>query len=240
MTAMSSSSKSKSHQQLLASVSKTNGAVVKSLHKSIRQCVENNGGGSSDGKGGEKGKKGEPAGLDYLHAKNGLMLSYLIDLAGLLRRRLDDDDGNDGSGGGREEEDGQRLERLLEMRTALEKIRPLEKRMRYQIDKLLALSTLGAGTFAAVGREEEEKQKKGGDDGRDDDEDEGGEGTAPGSDPLSFKPDLSGMMKMFEEDDGAGAGDDDDEVRIWLWGVLFYRVVIKHWSLLLVIEICIC
>ena len=38
------------------------------------------------------------------------------------------------------------VERLVEMKAALEKIRPLEKKLRYQIDKLLALSTLGAGT----------------------------------------------------------------------------------------------
>ena len=91
------------------------------------------------------------------------------------------------------------------MKVALERMRPLERKMRYQIDKLLALSTLGAmggagsaGTFASVGREVEEKEKA---------DDEVMEtikkgATGDGGDPLSFKPDLQGMMKMFEEEDG--------------------------------------
>jgi len=94
------------------------------------------------------------------------------------------------------------------MKVALERMRPLERKMRYQIDKLLALSTLGAmggavnaGTFASVGREVEEEEEK----ADDDDEMETikkGTTTGDGGDPLSFKPDLQGMMKMFEEEDG--------------------------------------
>ncbi|KAL3763146.1 hypothetical protein ACHAW5_004649 [Stephanodiscus triporus] len=102
------------------------------------------------------------------------------------------------------------------MKVALERMRPLEKKMRYQIDKLLALSTLGggAGTFAAMGREEEVANDK----------DETTKIADDGVDPLSFKPDLEGMMKMFveeEEEDGnngpngadskyEGSDDDDD------------------------------
>ena len=65
--------------------------------------------------------------------------------------------------------------------------------MRYQIDKLLALSNLNAGVFAAVREEEDEK-----DSGNDDNVEEK---VLDESDPLSFKPDLQGMMSMFEDDD---------------------------------------
>lgn len=78
----------------------------------------------------------------------------------------------------------------------LEKMRPLEKRMRYQIDKLLALSNLNAGVFAAVREEEVEK-----DSGDDDNAGNVEEKVLDESDPLSFKPDLQGMMSMFEDDD---------------------------------------
>ncbi|KAK1748858.1 casein kinase I family protein [Skeletonema marinoi] len=84
------------------------------------------------------------------------------------------------------------------MKAALEKMRPLEKKLRYQIDKLLALSTLGAGTFAAEGREKEV-------------EDDNTNELNSGADPLSFKPDLSSMMKSFEDNDADGAGGNGEE-----------------------------
>ena len=67
--------------------------------------------------------------------------------------------------------------------------------MRYQIDKLLALSNLNAGVFAAVREEEDEK------DSGDDKVGNVEEKLLDESDPLSFKPDLQGMMSMFEDDD---------------------------------------
>ena len=68
--------------------------------------------------------------------------------------------------------------------------------MRYQIDKLLALSNLNAGVFAAVREEEDEKDSVDGDN-----VDNVEEKVLDESDPLSFKPDLQGMMSMFEDDD---------------------------------------
>ena len=176
---------SSNQQELLTSLAKTNSTVSSSLHRAIRHHTTN----------GEYDARTD--GLDFLQVKNGMMLSYLIDLTVLLRKRLkgkkqygsDDDDESD-------ETTKQCIERLMEMKAALEKMRPLEKRMRYQIDKLLALSTLGAGTFAATGREEEkivrsQKKSAASDDGADLGE----------SNPLAFKPDLQGMMGMFEDVD---------------------------------------
>ncbi|EED94443.1 hypothetical protein THAPSDRAFT_268543 [Thalassiosira pseudonana CCMP1335] len=186
---------SSNQQELLTSLAKTNSTVSSSLHRAIRHHTTN----------GEYDARTD--GLDFLQVKNGMMLSYLIDLTVLLRKRLkgkkkygsDDDDESD-------ETTKQCIERLMEMKAALEKMRPLEKRMRYQIDKLLALSTLGAGTFAATGREEEkivrsQKKSAASDDGADLGE----------SNPLAFKPDLQGMMGMFEDVDEKQSSNEDDE-----------------------------
>ena len=67
-------------------------------------------------------------GLDFLETKNSLLLSYLIDLTLYLRGRLT---GNDELN----------LDRLNEMKVVLEKIRGLDKKLKYQIDKLLAATS---------------------------------------------------------------------------------------------------
>jgi hypothetical protein len=104
----------------------------------------------------------------------------------------------------------------------------MEKKMRYQIDKLLALSSVihssigggsrritgEAGMFAAVGREkelvEETSEMMKGDYVKD-------STSSNTNDPLSFKPDLQGMLNMFDnndekDDDGNDDDDDDDDI----------------------------
>ena len=210
-----------SNKALLTSLSKTNNVVSTTLHTHITQHTT-----TQSSKKKKKGYNASKDGLDYLHVKNGIMISYLIDLTVLLRSRLnyatttssssDIDDSNNNCNNNDSEEGEemkQCINRLHEMRTTLTKIRPLEKKLRYQIDKLLALSTLGSGTFAAVRKEEEdEKEEIGGEKKREESDWNNKEGGLDdgvvnnGSDPLSFKPDLQGMMKMFEEDN-------DNEVR---------------------------
>mmetsp|Transcript_12919 Transcript_12919/g.30535 ORF Transcript_12919/g.30535 Transcript_12919/m.30535 type:complete len:396 (+) Transcript_12919:161-1348(+) len=181
-----------SDKKLLSTLGKINGTTVPSLRRSIEHHVDN------------KEYSSRKDGLNYLSVKNSVLLSYLIDLTMLLKLRMennadDDSDSEDGSDDEDNDATEQCIERLRTMKTAIEKMRPLEKRMRYQIDKLLALSTLGAETFA--GREKTEESLKStvsiDDTGK------------KGDDPLSFKPDLKGMMKMFEVDDG-GDGEQDD------------------------------
>lgn len=167
-------------QQLVSSLSKTNNVVSTTLHQSISNHTTNN------------KYSAESDGLDYLQVKNGIMLSYLIDLTMLLKYRLEGS--SSGSGSNTDQAQKECLTRLLEMRTVLIKIRPLEKKLRYQIDKLLALSTLGAGMFAARDEEQDDDEKK------EQHEESTTEQLNTSTDPLSFKPDLQGMMKMFEED----------------------------------------
>ncbi len=185
---------------LLNSLAKTNTIVKTSLHRAIRNHKNS------------KEYDSQTGGLDFLQAKNGLLLSYLIDLTMLLKLRCgtgkssDDDESEDDPSTETTIQSRQEcVERLVVMKAALEKMRPLEKKLRYQIDKLLALSTLGAGTFAAEGREKEV-------------EDDNANEMNGGADPLSFKPDLSSMMKSFEDSNanetsgnGKDGGSDDDD-----------------------------
>ena len=142
----------------------------------------------------------------YLTGEDFARDSYLIDLTMLLKYRLEAKQSTNSRGGStkassceeRKKEFEQLQTRLIEQRTLLTKIRPLEKKLRYQIDKLLALSTLGAGTFAARDTEDVERKGSGKKSGDDDKGDGKGNESA---DPLSFKPDLQGMMKMFENVD---------------------------------------
>ena len=186
---------------LLNSLAKTNTIVKTSLHRAIRNHKNS------------KEYDSQTSGLDFLQAKNGLLLSYLIDLTMLLKLRCgksksgDDDESEDDPSTETTIQSRQEcVERLVEMKAALEKMRPLEKKMRYQIDKLLALSTLGAGTFAAEGREKEVEDANA--------------NANDGADPLSFKPDLSSMMKSFEDNNANetsgngedGGSDNDDDI----------------------------
>lgn len=213
---------------LASHLSKANSVASDSLRRTLarhRRAATDAGGDGGDDDGDRRRRRREGGGakddgeglvIDYLRAKNSMTASYLVDLALLLRHRLQSSSSSSPpteEGRRRERQRRQRrrrecLDRLLEMKVALERMRPLERKMRYQIDKLLALSTLGAmggagsaGTFASVGREIEEEEEKA------DDEEEmetikKGTTTGDGGDPLSFKPDLQGMMKMFEEEDG--------------------------------------
>jgi hypothetical protein len=119
-------------------------------------------------------------GLDFLDTKNSMLLSYLIDLTVYLREQLSNKKpsltGNNN------------WNRLTEMKTALDKLRGLDKKLRYQIDKLLAAGT-SAKSFAA-----------------------GSE------DPLQFRPNADALEtagtnqsdSSGDDSEGEGGGDSDD------------------------------
>ena len=191
----------------VASIDETYKKVVSSLLPSIEEHV------SSEEYSASKDS------LDFLSAKNSLLLSYMIDLVQLIRlvekkklaqkkrnnrsgRNDKSDDSNSDSDDDNTDSDEAAhidasmkscLTRLNEMKVALDKIRPLEKKMRYQLDRLLAAAS-DATSFAAGGEESE------------DDEDDGGNvNPSANADPLSFRPNLE-MMGSDNDDD-----DDDDE-----------------------------
>jgi U3 small nucleolar ribonucleoprotein protein LCP5 len=111
-------------------------------------------------------------GLDFLDVKNGLMLSYLIDLVTYIR---------DNSKG--EKPSKKSIERLNEMKVVLDKMRGLDKKLRYQIDKLLAAST-SASEYAV-----------------------GGDNPYTSEDPLQFRPDPKALDDDSDEDQSADGAD---------------------------------
>ena len=178
----------------------TNEKVVASLVPKIAQHTS-----ASDG-GGSSSFKPEH-GLDFLDAKNSLLLSYLIDLTANMRRKLLVDAGDRGGAaadvGAAAAADSNRIRRLTEMKVCLDKVRGLDKKLRYQIDKLLtaaaaAVTTGGAGTtsssnFAAAG---------------------GGGGED--EDPLQFRPNAAALLNDDDDDDdddasSSNSGSDDDD-----------------------------
>ena len=120
--------------------------------------------------------------LDFLEVKNSLMLSYMIDLTMYIRNQ---------NSGARNEGN---VNRLTEMKTALDKMRGLDKKLRYQIEKLLNAGT-SASTFAS-----------------------GGDNIGP-EDPLQFRPNIdsfdadydSSKSQSEDSDDPSEPGDENDD-----------------------------
>ncbi|XP_071550206.1 neuroguidin-like [Panulirus ornatus] len=85
---------------------------------------------------GEKIKDGElntDGGLSLLELKNQSFLSYMTNLAYITLRKLK----------GAKIENDPSIDRLVETRVALERIRPLEDKLKYQIDKHVKIATEG-------------------------------------------------------------------------------------------------
>jgi U3 small nucleolar ribonucleoprotein protein LCP5 len=72
--------------------------------------------------------------VSFLAVKQQLLLSYCLDLSVYLGRKLR----------GQSIADHPATWQLLELRTLLEKLRPLDSKLKYQTDKLLRLATTGA------------------------------------------------------------------------------------------------
>ena len=165
------------------------------------------------------GKEALPSslGLDFLHVKNTLLLSYIIDLLVHLRDTVEPlPSGADSDEESKEEEsdtddekeqrEQQQRRRLLEMRTVLDKSRGLDKKLRYQIDKLLT-SLTDSSTFASGGEDAKIANDSG-------EEDDGADRQAPSNDhddPLRYRPDPKSMLDDSKGDDSAEDNDDDDD-----------------------------
>jgi hypothetical protein len=164
-------------------------------------------------------------GLDFLHVKNTLLLSYLIDLLVHLRDTVepppsdpaaesdDDEDSQDDESDTEdktERQQRQQRHRLLEMRTVLDKSRGLDKKLRYQIDKLL--SSLTDSSAFATGAE---GTNDGSDSGDEDDTGDQQDFANGQDDPLRYRPDPKSMLDDSEDDDDSDEDDDspdDDSV----------------------------
>ncbi|CAB3992367.1 Neuroguidin [Paramuricea clavata] len=72
-------------------------------------------------------------GVSFLEMKFHLLLSYLIDLVHYMLLKSH----------GKSIEDSPTIDRLVELRTVMEKIRPIDQKLKYQIDKLIKIATTG-------------------------------------------------------------------------------------------------
>ncbi|XP_035216278.1 S-methyl-5'-thioadenosine phosphorylase-like isoform X2 [Stegodyphus dumicola] len=72
-------------------------------------------------------------GISFLDLKNQIMLSYVTNLSYIVMKKLQ----------GEKIEDDPVVERLVELRIVLEKMRPIDEKLKYQINKLLATATSG-------------------------------------------------------------------------------------------------
>uniref|UniRef100_A0A336LWY1 CSON002686 protein n=1 Tax=Culicoides sonorensis TaxID=179676 RepID=A0A336LWY1_CULSO len=72
-------------------------------------------------------------GLSFLEVKYQMLLDYLINLTFVVLRKCT----------GQSIENNPAIDRLIELRTVLEKIRPIDYKLRYQIDKLVKTATTG-------------------------------------------------------------------------------------------------
>jgi U3 small nucleolar ribonucleoprotein protein LCP5 len=74
------------------------------------------------------------SGISFLALKNKLFVSYLIDLTFLVWNKVK----------GKQLEGNDCVKRLVELRTVLEKLRPIHNRLKYRIDKLIKTSNTGS------------------------------------------------------------------------------------------------
>lgn len=80
-----------------------------------------------------KGEITTDQGLSFLEMKYNMLLSYLINLTYVVLRKCS----------GEKIEGDPCIDRLVEIRTVLEKIRPIDHKLKYQIDKLVKTAVTG-------------------------------------------------------------------------------------------------
>lgn len=132
-------------------------------------------------------------GLSYLDLKNDTLLSYMIDLCNVILRKVSDKP-IDGHGS---------VERSVEYRVILEKLKGLDTKLAYQLNKLIASPDDEEDTKIDLDIELEDGEQpvsaaqEASDDEDDDDDDD--------------DDDEEGLEDEDEEDDEGGSNSDDDE-----------------------------
>lgn len=85
----------------------------------------------------ESGELCTAKGISFLECKNHLLLSYLINLTCVTMKKFS----------GEKIEGDESIDRLIENRTVLEKIRSVDHKLKYQIDKLVKTATTGTASY---------------------------------------------------------------------------------------------
>jgi len=110
-------------------------------------------------------------GISLLHLKNVMMVDYMTNLLYVTMKKSQ----------GKSIVDDQAIERIVENRTVMEKIRPMEKKIKYQMDKFIRLADSSAENASA----------------------------AAANDPLHFKPNLQSLVGDDDDDDEEEDSDED-------------------------------
>jgi U3 small nucleolar ribonucleoprotein protein LCP5 len=148
--------------------------------------------------------------LDFLRVKNETMITYLIELVAHLRHEALA--ASSGTSDGRHEGDigngNKNLMRLMEVKTAIDRTRNLEQKLRYQIDKLLVAADShhgddndDGGDEAAQGVAVRNRSGLAGPNG----------GAAANDDPLEYRPNVGALLGDDDDDDASSSDDNDDE-----------------------------
>ncbi|XP_057331747.1 neuroguidin [Microplitis mediator] len=130
----------------------------------------------------KNGELSTSKGLSFLETKYHMLLSYLINLTYIILKKCS----------GEQIEGSPSIDRLVEIKTVLEKIKPIDYKLKYQIDKLVRSTGSGAGNddmdptkfkanpdaFAAKIDEDDEDE---------DESDDGEEGDAKDTDKKKLK-----------------------------------------------------
>lgn len=155
-------------------------------------------------------------GLSLLDVKNELLLSYLQNLVFLILVKLrkakqgDSDDENEDSS-----LDDEVVNKLVELRLYLEKgVRPLEDKLRYQIEKVLRATDDAERNEKARRAALEAKSDSESDSGSDEasDEDENEDEVAPQADVTAYRPNLSKLARPAATDSAGKSSKDANGV----------------------------
>ncbi|KAI8078892.1 Sas10/Utp3/C1D family-domain-containing protein [Halteromyces radiatus] len=119
-------------------------------------------------------------GVSFLEAKYQIMLQYILQLTYFVHCKLS----------GKQIKGHPVVESLVELRVVLERMKPIEAKLKYQIDKLVRTAVLGT---------QQEKEQ-----------------TA--NDPLAFKPNPTNLLNKEEDEEDEDDEDDDDEMNNYTKG----------------------
>lgn len=131
-------------------------------------------------------------GISLLDTKSEILLSYLHNLVFLiifqLRQKSSNQRDNESGGPARDEA----VNKLIELRTFLDRgVRPLEGRLKYQVDKVLKAAEDAERTERPAKPSKSSKADNGSDDDSDDDEE--------GMDEMAYRPNVSAFAKAKME-----------------------------------------
>ncbi|KAI8647411.1 Sas10/Utp3/C1D family-domain-containing protein [Parasitella parasitica] len=122
-------------------------------------------------------------GVSFLEVKYQIMLQYILQLAYFVHLKIS----------GKQVENSPAVESLVELRVILDKMKPIEAKLKYQIDKLVR-----AAVVESTQKNEETKAN------------DVSTSEAVAADPLAFKPNPMNLLNKVDDDDDVDEDVDDD------------------------------